>query len=116
MPELDELTRQIVEFRDARDWKQYHSPRNLAASICIEAAELLECLQWSSDETLTEDLSRRRDEIEEEIADVLIYALLMAHDAGIDPAGSISRKLAKNDAKYPAEKAKGRREKYTELS
>lgn len=112
---LEDLTRQIVEFREARDWKQFHSPRNLAASISIEAAELLECFQWSSDETLAEDLERRHDEIEDEIADVLIYALLLAHDTGTDPTGAVQRKLAKNDAKYPAEKAKGKRVKYTEL-
>ncbi len=112
---LEDLTRQIVEFRDERDWKQFHSPRNLAASISIEAAELLECFQWSSDETIAEDVEKRRSEIEEEIADVLIYALLIAHDTGIDPAEAVQRKLAKNDAKYPAEKARGRREKYTEL-
>lgn len=112
---LEDLTRQIVAFRDERDWKQFHSPKNLAASISIEAAELLECFQWSSDETIDEDVEKRRDEIEEEIADVLIYALLLAHDTGIDPVEAVRRKLAKNDAKYPAEKAKGSRAKYTEL-
>jgi len=112
---LDDLTRQIVEFRDERDWKQFHSPRNLAASISIEAAELLECFQWSSDETIAGDVEKRRDEIEEEVADVLIYALLLAHDTGIDPAEVVQRKLAKNDKKYPTEKAKGKREKYTAL-
>ncbi|MBN2840127.1 MAG: nucleotide pyrophosphohydrolase [Coriobacteriia bacterium] len=112
---LGDLTRQIVEFRDERDWKQFHSPRNLAASISIEAAELLECFQWSSDETIADDVEKRRGEIEEEIADVLIYALLLAHDTGIDPAEAVQRKLEKNDAKYPTEKAKGSRAKYTEL-
>lgn len=112
---LEDLTRQIVAFRDARDWKQFHSPKNLAASISIEAAELLECFQWSSDETIADDVEKRRGEIEEEIADVLIYALLLAHDTGIDPAEAVRRKLSKNDAKYPAEKAKGNRAKYTEL-
>ena len=112
---LEDLTRQIVEFRDERDWKQFHSPRNLAANISIEAAELLECFQWSSDETIAADVDKRRGEIEEEIADVLIYALLLAHDTGIDPAEAVQRKLAQNDAKYPAEKAKGKRTKYPEL-
>lgn len=112
---LEDLTRQIVAFRDERDWKQFHSPRNLAASISIEAAELLECFQWSSDQTIDDDVEKRRIEIEEEIADVLIYALLLAHDTGIDPAQAVQRKLAKNNAKYPAEKAKGNRAKYTEL-
>jgi NTP pyrophosphatase (non-canonical NTP hydrolase) len=112
---LEDLTRQIVAFRDERDWKQFHSPRNLAASISIEAAELLECFQWSSDETIAEDVEKRRSEIEEEIADVLIYALLLAHDMGVDPAEAVQRKLAANGEKYPAERAKGKREKYTEL-
>lgn len=112
---LEDLTRQIVAFRDERDWKQFHSPKNLAASISIEAAELLECFQWSSDETIADDVEKRRGEIEEEIADVLIYALLLAHDTDIDPAEAVQRKLTKNDAKYPAEKARGSRAKYTEL-
>ena len=112
---LEDLAQQIVAFRDERDWQQFHSPKNLAASISIEAAELLECFQWSSDETIAADVDKRRGEIEEEIADVLIYALLLAHDTGIEPAEAVRRKLEKNDKKYPAEKAKGSRAKYTEL-
>ncbi|MHB9004188.1 MAG: nucleotide pyrophosphohydrolase [Coriobacteriia bacterium] len=112
---FEDLTRRIVEFRDARDWKQYHSPRNLAASISIEAAELLECFQWSSDETLQTDVDTRRREIQEEIADVMIYALLLAHETGIDPGMAIEAKLMTNDAKYPADRARGRREKYDKL-
>ncbi len=115
MNTLDELTRRIVAFRDERDWKQFHSPRSLAASICIEAAELLECFQWSSDETIAADVEKRRGQIEEEIADVLIYTLLLAHDLGVDPTEAVQHKLAKNDARYPAGKARGSRAKYTEL-
>jgi len=112
---MDELTQQVVAFRDARDWKQFHSPRNLAASISIEAAELLECFQWSNDATLDGDVAKRRGEIEEEIADVLIYALLLAHETGIDPAEAIRRKIAVNDIKYPIERSKGSRAKYDSL-
>lgn len=112
---FEDLTRRIVEFRDARDWKQYHSPRNLAASISIEAAELLECFQWSSDDTLKSDVESRRDEIKKEIADVMIYALLLAHEIGIDPGAAIESKLMANDAKYPTDQARGRREKYDRL-
>lgn len=112
---FEDLTRRIVEFRDARDWKQYHSPRNLAASISIEAAELLECFQWSSDDTTQTDVDARRSEIQEEIADVMIYTLLLAHETGIDPAAAIEAKLMANDAKYPADQARGRREKYDKL-
>lgn len=112
---FDELTKQIVDFRDERDWKQFHSPRNLAASISIEAAELLELFQWSSDASAGEDIERSRTDLEREIADILIYCLLLAHDAGVDVADAIRNKLAENAAKYPVEKALGSRDKYTKL-
>jgi len=112
---LDDLTDRIVAFRDERDWKQYHSPRNLAASISIEAAELLELFQWSSDESIARDVEARRTDLERELADVLIYCLLLAHDTRIDLSEVISAKLAENDAKYPIEKALGSRSKYTTL-
>ena len=81
---LDELTQRIVEFRDARDWKQFHSARNLATSISIESGELLELFQWSTDATLAADVEARRADLERELADVVIYALLLAHEAGVD--------------------------------
>ena len=112
---LDDLTRRIVAFRDARDWKRFHSPKNLAVSISIEAGELLELFQWSSDATAASDLAARKPDVERELADVMIYCLLFAHDAGIDLNEAIARKLEENDAKYPAEKARGNRAKYTEL-
>jgi NTP pyrophosphatase (non-canonical NTP hydrolase) len=112
---LDELTDQIVAFREARDWRRFHSPRNLAASISIEAAELLELFQWSTDHSLAKDLERRRDDLERELADVLIYALLLAHDANVDLEAAIRRKLIENDAKYPVDQARGSSAKYSEL-
>jgi dCTP diphosphatase len=112
---LDDLTQQIVAFRDEREWKQFHSPRSLAMSISIEAAELLELFQWSTDATMASDLETRRADVERELADILIYCLLLAEDAGIDPAAAIQAKLAENAAKYPADKARGSRVKYTEL-
>ena len=112
---LDELTQQIVRFRDERDWQQYHSPRNLAASITIEAAELLELFQWSSDASISQDVENRRIDIEREVADVLIYTLLLAHDTGVDVVAAVTRKLAENAEKYPTDKARGSRQKYTEL-
>ena len=112
---LEDLTRQIVEFRDERDWKQFHSPRNLAASISIEAAELLELFQWSSDATLESDIAGRRGDLERELADVVIYALLLAHDTDVDLDTAIIAKLEENRAKYPVDKAQGRREKYDAL-
>ena len=112
---LDDLTRRIVEFRDERDWQQYHSPRNLAASVSIEAAELLELFQWSSDASVSADVEARRTNLERELADILIYCLLLAHDTGVDPIGAVEAKLAENAAKYPTDKARGSRAKYTEL-
>ncbi|MBU4556343.1 MAG: nucleotide pyrophosphohydrolase [Actinobacteria bacterium] len=112
---FNDLTQRIVEFRDARDWKQFHSPRNLAASISIESAELLEIFQWSSDATLTDDVGEHRADIERELADIAIYTVLMAHETGVDLDTAIRAKLAENDAKYPVEKARGSRIKYTEL-
>jgi NTP pyrophosphatase (non-canonical NTP hydrolase) len=112
---FDELTKQIVVFRDERDWKQFHSPRNLAASISIEAAELLEIFQWSSDASVGEDIEKNRTDLEREIADILIYCLLLAHDADVDVARAVRDKLAENAAKYPVEKALGSRDKYTKL-
>jgi dCTP diphosphatase len=112
---FDSLTARVLEFRDARDWKQYHSPKNLAGSIVIEAAELLETLQWSSDATVVADVEANRTDIGRELADILIYCVLMAHETGVDLGSAVSDKLAENDAKYPAAKARGSRAKYTEL-
>ena len=112
---FDDLTARIVEFRDARDWKQYHSPRNLAASVSIEAGELLELFQWSSDETVAADVAARHGDISRELADIVIYCVLMAHETGVDLEAAIDAKLAENDAKYPQDKARGSRVKYTEL-
>jgi NTP pyrophosphatase (non-canonical NTP hydrolase) len=112
---LEDLTRRIVEFRDERDWKQFHSPRNLAASISIEAAELLELFQWSNDASLLEDVESRRTDLERELADILIYCLLLAHDTGVDPVAAVHAKLTENAAKYPVAKARGSRDKYDRL-
>lgn len=112
---LDDIIQRIVAFRDARDWKQFHSARNLAASISIESAELLELFQWSSDASLLEDVEANRANLERELADIAIYCLLLAHDTGVDLEQAIATKLAENETKYPAEKARGRRDKYTKL-
>lgn len=112
---LDSITQRIVEFRDARDWEKFHSSRNLATSISIEAGELLEIFQWSSDETLQADVEANRQNIERELADIMIYCLLLSHDLGIDTEKAIESKLKENEAKYPKDKAHGSRKKYTEL-
>lgn len=91
---MKQILNEIIEFRDARDWKQTDTPSNLAKSIIIEAAELLENYQWSED---TEDL----ENVKEEIADILIYSLALVHDLGLDPEVIIREKLIKNAVKYP---------------
>jgi NTP pyrophosphatase (non-canonical NTP hydrolase) len=114
MQDIQALTRRVVAFRDARDWAQFHSPRNLAASLSIEAAELLEIFQWDVGDQ--DDLdSVRRERIAEELADIGIYALLLANEAGIDLYQAVQDKIDDNERKYPVGKAKGRSTKYTEL-
>jgi len=112
---FDELITRLLAFRDARDWKQFHSPKNLAGSIVIESAELLETLQWSSDATMTADVEANRTDIGRELADIVIYCLLMAHETGVDLEAAIRAKLQENDSKYPEDKARGRSDKYTHL-
>ncbi|MCU1403953.1 MAG: nucleotide pyrophosphohydrolase [Glaciihabitans sp.] len=97
----------LATFVAERDWAQFHSPENLAKSITIEAGELLECFQWSTDAAA--------DRVTEELADVLTYCLLLAERMGVDPDEIVLDKLAVTRAKYPAEKARGRSAKYDRL-
>lgn len=98
----------IRKFTEDRDWDQFHSPGNLAKSISIEANELLECFQWSDTEY---DLGH----VEEELADVIVYCQNMLDKLGLDVDDIVNRKMAKNEAKYPVEKAKGNAAKYDQL-
>ena len=98
----------IRKFTEDRDWDQLHSPSNLAKSIVIEAAELLECFQWSDTEF---DLQH----VKEELADVLVYSQNLLDKLGLDADEIVNTKMAQNEAKYPAEKARGSAAKYTEL-
>ena len=99
---------EILKFNEERDWDQFHSPENLAKSIVIEAAELLECFQWSDDKY---DLQH----IKEELADVLVYSQNLLDKLGLDADEIINMKMAQNEAKYPVEKAKGSSAKYNQL-
>ena len=110
---LPELTRAVLAFRDERDWHQFHSPKNLAISLSLEAAELLEHFQWTEPEA--EIPPEQRLELEKEIGDVQLYLLLLAAELGIDPLEAAARKLEENRRKYPVEKANGRATKYTKL-
>jgi NTP pyrophosphatase (non-canonical NTP hydrolase) len=104
--------RRILRFRDARDWKQFHTPKNVAISLALEAAEILETFQWTPDNKLPKG---KKKELEQEIADVYYYLLLLAHETGIDIGTSFERKMKVNEQRYPAAKARGNSKKYTEL-
>ena len=116
-PSLEELTTQLIDFRDARDWKQFHSLKNLILSLSLESAELLELTQWKSDEEIEQAIGDAafRERLAEECADVLLYLLLISERAGIDLARAGADKIARNKAKYPVERARGNARKYTDL-
>lgn len=104
----EETIRRIRKFTEDRDWDQFHSPANLAKSIAIEASELLECFQWNED-------SFSEADVKEELADVMVYCRNLLDKMGWDEDEIILAKMAKNEAKYPVEKAKGRADKYDKL-
>lgn len=104
----------LLQFRDERDWKQFHNPKDQALSLVLEAAELMELVQWKNGDELDRHLTEKRAELSDELADVLGWCLLIAADRGIDLAEAFHRKLAKNHAKYPAEQVRGSSRKYTE--
>ncbi len=107
---IAQLREQVAEFVDRRDWQRFHSPKNLAMSLAVEAAELMEHFQWLTPEQsweLAQD-ERRREAVGEEMADVLCYLLAMANELGVDLAAAVQRKMALNEQKYPADEFRGR--------
>ena len=111
---LADLVAAVCRFRDERDWAEFHTPKNLAAAVAIEAAELQERFLWKTDAEVDQDLvdaAKRADEI----ADVVMFAMLLADRLGIDLAEAIAAKLAANEQKYPVNLARGNARKYTEL-
>lgn len=113
--DLEDLTKRIVDFRDARDWKQFHNGKDLAISLVLEANELLEHFQWKTEDDIKSFSVEKKGKIREELADVLYWILLMGHDLEIDVSAALREKMEVNEAKYPVEKAKGKNLKYTEL-
>ncbi|MDO4650097.1 MAG: nucleotide pyrophosphohydrolase [Eubacteriales bacterium] len=103
---------QIIKFRDDRDWKQFHNPKDLAISISLEAAELLEVFQWSGEDTGS---NGKTEKIAEELADIVNYCVLMADACNLDLDEIVQKKIAVNEKKYPVEKAKGKSNKYDQL-
>jgi len=111
---LADLQRAILAFRDDRDWRQFHNPKDQMLSLVLEAAELMELAQWRDGEELDRHLTENREALADELADVLGWLLLIAADRGVDLAEAFHRKLAKNHAKYPADQVRGSARKYTE--
>lgn len=107
-----ETINQILNFRDERDWKQFHNPKDLAISISLEASELLEVFQWSGSDTSNEN---KQEKIKEELADVINYCVLMADVCGLDIDEIVQEKIKRNNEKYPVDKAKGNSDKYDKL-
>ena len=113
MSDLKTLQQDVVNFRDERDWKQFHNPKDMSASLILEAAELLEHFQWKNNDEMAAHVAEHRDKVAEEVADVLYWVLLISHDLDIDLMDAFKKKMEQNRAKYPAEKARGSHKKYT---
>lgn len=111
----DNLKFKIIDFREKRNWKQFHNLRTLSSSLVLEASELLELTQWSADSEIEQVAALKRQEIENEIADLSILITYITEDFGIDIESAVSRKLDINSEKYPIEKSYGTSKKYTEL-
>lgn len=112
-----EILEKLISFRRERDWEQFHNPKDLAISLSIEAAELLEWFQWKTHEQVSVELkSDKRQALEDELADVAAYLAYLCHDLGVDINQALAIKIDKNAIKYPVEQVKGRADKYTEYS
>jgi NTP pyrophosphatase (non-canonical NTP hydrolase) len=109
MSDLEEITTELVRFRNDRDWEQFHNPKDLAIAINTEAGELLECFLWKNSE------DAKQEKIREELADVLAYSFLLAERCNFDVKEIVLEKIRKNAEKYPIDKAKGTAKKYDEL-
>jgi NTP pyrophosphatase (non-canonical NTP hydrolase) len=113
--EIQSIQASLRSFADERDWGQFHSPKNLASALSVEAAELLEHFQWLTEEQSRTLPEERRDAVAQEIADVLLYLLQLADKLGIDPLDAARNKMKLNATKYPVDRAKGNMKKYSEL-
>ncbi len=115
MSDIKKLIGEISNFRDVRDWKQFHNPKDCAISLSLEASEVLEHFQWKNPEEIKKYVETNKDEVSEELADVLYWVLLMSGDLNIDIVKAFDKKMLKNAKKYPVNKAKGKHTKYNKL-
>jgi dCTP diphosphatase len=112
---VEKILRKIREFRDKRDWMQFHDPKNMAISIVLESAELLEHFQWKDAAEVERHVQEQKDDISDEIADIAMYLLELADNLGINLLDAMEKKLIKNEHKYPVEKSRGVATKYNKL-
>lgn len=115
MNDINELVKRVIKFRDDRDWKQFHNPKDLAISLSLEASEFLEHFQWKNSKEIIEHIKTHKEEISDELADVLFWILTASHDLKIDLKQALINKLKKNEQKYPVGKSRGKHTKYTDL-
>ena len=115
MSDIKNLVKRIIAFRNARDWKQYHNPKDVALSLVLEAGEVMEHFQWQNDREMNKYVKDHKDEIGDELADVLYWVLLMSYDLDIDVLKAAEKKMQINESKYPVEKARGKHTKYDKL-
>jgi len=113
--DLSDITKEIIAFRDERDWKKFHNPKDLALSLTLEATEVLEHFQWKSQDEIRQYIQSNKSDIGEELADVLYWVLLMSHDLEINILESLNQKMKENRKKYPINKSKGVSTKYNKL-
>lgn len=115
MSEIKELIDAILAFRDERDWKQFHNPKDSAIALVSEAMEVLEHFKWKSKEEMEKYVKRHKKEIGDELSDVLYWVLLMSEDLSIDIKSAFYKKMKENEIKYPIKKSKGKHSKYNKL-
>jgi dCTP diphosphatase len=112
---FEDLRQRLADFAAARDWDQFHSPKNLAMALAAEAGELLEHFQWLSEAQSTDLAKARREDVALELADILLYLVRLSDKLGIDLVATAHRKIGLNELKYPADRARGHARKYDEL-
>lgn len=116
VPSLADLQALIRKFCDDRDWDQFHNPKDLSISLALEAAEVMEHFQWKDAAEMAHHAKHRKEDIADELADVFYWVLLLSSKLDVDLVKAFERKMAKNEAKYPVDKARGSHKKYTELT
>ena len=113
--DFTDLSKRIIKFRNKRDWGKFNNPKDSAISLILEASEFLEHFQWRDTEEIKQHLENNKEDVSDELSDILYWVLLIANDMDINLEESLSRKMSKNEEKYPIDKSKGKHNKYTEL-